>query len=245
MDNQRIHVKTWWPTTIIVGNHHDRADFNERLAAIIMRKEREIKAANDTPQPIAGVQDGLTAYWTKFNVLNWREPECGDLAAMMLEGINAFIRTVGDPDDPDYAISGISCWANVLRPGESLDIHHHDPGFASAHYIVQGGESGSEKHGTESGHTVYFRPGFMERSHGDVMGSPWDSDWRISVPAVTGTLTVFPSYVRHEVKTYMGGTERITVALDVYINKQNVPFRFAPPRWYVPRAARASIPASA
>jgi hypothetical protein len=244
MKNERLQTKTWWPTTIVVIERDDSSGFNERLAATIKRKERDIKA-KERPQAIAGVQDGLTAFWTRYNVLNWDEPECAELAAMVLKGVNAFIGKVADPGDLDYEISGISCWANVLRPGEGLDIHHHDPGFLSAHYIVQSGDAGTPANASESGHTVYYRPGFVERSHGDVMGSPWDADWRISVPAVPGTLTIFPSYVRHEVKTYMGSSERITVALDVYIKKQSVPFHFAPPRWYVPRADRVRVPASA
>jgi Putative 2OG-Fe(II) oxygenase len=236
MSDVCLQQKTWWPTTVLVAEHGNPAGFNDRLAAIILRKEREIKA-RETPQTIAGVSHGFTAYWTKYNVLNWSEPECAQLTTLFMDAINAFIGGVADPSDADYRIRGISCWANVLRQGESLDIHHHDPGFVSAHYIVKSGFIDTRVDGSESGNTVYYRPGFIERSQGDVFGGPWDSDWRISVPAVEGVLTLFPSYVRHEVKTYLGQSERITVALDVYVRKQNMPYHFAPPRWYVPRSA--------
>lgn len=228
-------VHNWWPTPILVVEHQNVEALNGRLAEIILRKEREI-ITNGTPTPVAGVEDGLTAYWLRYNLLNWDDPECEVFAGMVMAGASEYIAMAGGAGDPAYEVTGISCWANVLRHGESLDIHHHDPGFVSAHYTVRSGNSAAKSR--ESGNTVYYRPGFIDRSQGDAaFGGPWDADWRISVPPTEGRMTFFPSYVRHEVKTHLGEVERISIALDVYIKKQqDVPFYFAPPRWFVPTA---------
>lgn len=232
-------VKTremWWPTPIVVVEPDDLATLNRRLADIVLAKEAEI-IRNQTPTPIAGTATGLTAYWLTYNVLNWNHPECRTLASVVLRAYAEFLDLLGLADDPAYEISGISCWANVVRHGESLAIHHHDPGFVSAHYTVKSGYASDVQPGMEGGHTIYYRPGFIERSQGDsAFGGPWDEDWRVSVPATEGRLTMFPSYVRHEVKAHLGDSERISIALDIYVKKQKqLPFYFGPPRWHVPR----------
>jgi hypothetical protein len=144
---------------------------------------------------------------------------------------------------PDFQPSGISCWANVLRHGQALQVHHHDPAFVSAHYIVNSGSGpadSTEENLSESGHTVYFRPGFLERSHGgksSAMPSPWDDNWRISVKPTEGKLFFFPSYVRHEVRPYFGNGHRISIAMDVFLRSQQLPMSFRGVRWFVPDSA--------
>jgi len=236
MTEQIYKPTIWWPTPILVVQHVGAAAMNQRLAEIILDKEREI-LAQERPTPVAGVQEGLTAYWLKFNVMNWDFPECRAFADLAVAGAREFLRINTTPGDPDYEITGISCWANVLRHGQALDIHHHDPGFLSAHYTVQSGHEDTSEPPGDSGHTVYYRPGFVDRSHGDAtFGSPWDGDWRLSKRPCAGNMTFFPSYVRHEVRSYLGCRERISIAMDIYVKRQQVPFYFAPPRWYVPTA---------
>lgn len=233
--SQAITKRTWWATPIVTVEPADAPALNLRLAEAILEKEREI-LAQQTPTRVAGVEAGLTAYWLTYNVLHWDRSEIRLLAEMVMSGYDEYRRALGYADDAGYDVLGISCWANVLRHGESLAIHHHDPGFVSAHYTVASGYSGSGPKPNEGGHTIYYRPGFVERSHGDTsFGSLWDDDWRISVPATAGRMTFFPSYVRHEVKTHLGDSHRISIALDIYVKKQRqMPFYFGKPRWFVP-----------
>jgi hypothetical protein len=228
-----------WPTPTLLVEHKNIEDFNKNLAKIILSKEREILKGK--PTEVAGIKAGITAHWLEFNVLNWDFPEISELRRMVLNGAREFIKLIGDPDDPAYKILGISCWANILRYGEGLDIHHHDPGFVSAHYQVQSGLDRT-KNATElnpwGGQTVYFRPGFLDRSQGGEANgstSPWDSDWRIVNEPVEGKLLFFPSYIRHEVRPYLGESERISIAMDFYVKKQNPLIYFGSPRWFVPQ----------
>jgi hypothetical protein len=203
-----------------------------------MNQEAELRKG--TPTPVAGLTEGLSTHWLEFNVLNWPNPECVQLRKMVLAGAREFFKTIGgNPDDPDFKICGISCWANILRRGESLDIHHHDPGFASAHYTVQTGREdgpGDPHFARDSGHTVYYRPGFIDRSQGvGIETSPWDLEWKISNPPTAGNMIFFPSYVRHEVRPNFEKLERISVAMDIYIKKQNAMIHFGGKRWFVPQ----------
>ena len=236
MDEPIFQRRVWWPTPIVVVELTEAARLNDALARIILEKEREV-LAQATPTAVAGIDHGLTSHWLEYNVLNWEYPEIQEFAGLVLHGAKEFMTHVGAVDEHgEDAIAGISCWANVLRHGESLEIHHHDPAFVSAHYTVRSGRTQDGNGQGDSGNTVYYRPGFIDRSQGDsTFGGPWDGDWRISVPPRDGRMTLFPSYVRHEVKAHLGPGERISIAMDIYTRKQRVPFYFAPPRWHVPQ----------
>lgn len=233
------HVETghFWPTpTLTVGLDQPEA-LNARLAAIVLEQEAKIRATY-APTLVAGIADGLTAYWQKFNVLKWDCPEIRVFREIVLSGLRQWLALIGNPDSSDLQVAGISCWANVLRFGERLTMHHHDPAFVSAHYTVQSGFEGAADAGLiDSGYTVYFRPGFADRSHGgdaSMAASPWDDDWAIGRPAVPGRLFFFPSFIRHEVRPYLGSTQRISIAMDVFLKRQQLPIHFGGPRWLVP-----------
>jgi hypothetical protein len=240
MSETVIKSEMLWPSPTLSILHKDIKQLNQGLKRIILEKEREINAKG-TSVEVAGLQSGLTTHWLEYNVLNWDYPEIAEFRKMVMNGLREYFKLVGgDPDHSDYQISGISCWANVLRYGEYLEVHHHDPGFVSAHYQVQSGftedDESDESQVGDSGNTVYFRPGFLDRSHGGKQAgttSPWDGDWRISARPAEGKLFFFPSYIRHEVRPYMGKRERISIAMDVYVKKQEALIYFGPPRWFV------------
>ena len=233
-------AKSLWTTPSVTLVLNNSEQFNKNLERIILEEERQI-VAREKSTPVAGLESGLSTHWLKYNVLNWQYPEITEFRQYVMEGISQFCKLMGDPKDPKFRISGISCWANVLRPGVSLHIHHHDPSFISAHYMVKTGDEVEESDlhaADDSGHTVYYRPGFVDRSHGgqaSMMPSPWDDDWRISTKPIAGRLFVFPSYVRHEVRPYLGKTYRISIAMDVFVAMQNYPIYFGGPRWFVPK----------
>lgn len=205
------------------------------MAQIIRDKEREILKKGRATK-VAGLEDGLTAHWLEYNVLNWNFSECHELRRIALRGFQSFLHAAKLQDQPGMEISGISCWANILRPGQALQVHHHDPAFASAHYTVTTGFEQDDRP-EDSGHTVYFRPGFMERSHGGKQNgwvSPWDDDWKISSKPQAGKMIFFPSYVRHEVRPNLGTSERISIAMDFFVKKQDAMIYFNGQRWYVP-----------
>jgi len=239
---QIVRAEFMWPIPTLTVELKGVETLNRKLAQIILEKEGKV-ISNGKPTMVAGLTEGLTAHWLEYNVLSWDYPEIAEFRQHVLSGLRQFFKLIGDPDSPEMKISGISCWANVLRPGQALEVHHHDPAFVSMHYHVQSGnepdpESSVEANQHNSGSTVYFRPGFMERSHGGKaagLASPWDENWRISAAPTEGKLFFFPSYIRHEVRPYMGKTERISIALDLFLKRQNAPIYFAPPRWFVPQ----------
>lgn len=237
MGQREFKPMQWWPTSILVIEQKDARELNEGLHRIILEKEREI-VKKGKPLKVAGLEDGLSTLWLEYNVLNWDFAECRELRSLVVEGYQEFLKLNGMADDPGMKITGISCWANILRPGQALTLHHHDPAFASAHYTVSTGwEEGVLVESQEAGHTIYYRPGFVDRSHGgkaNGVASLWDDDWRISRPPRPGNMIFFPSYVRHEVRPNFGTKERVSIAMDIFVKKQELPMYFGGPRWFVP-----------
>lgn len=233
----RTSSSAWWSTHTLQAELVNGDGFNAALAGIILNEEVRLQSERGTP--VAGLDHGLTTLWRQYNVLNWPYQECQTLADILLQAARAYFATFADPDSDDYSIVGIAAWANVLRSGQSMHIHHHDQAFVNAHYFVQVGDDELDPAAPgDSGHTVYYRPGFIERSHGersrDVI-NPWDADWRVSLAPRPGTLMFFPGYVRHEVRPYLGRRERISIAFDLYIQKQEPLIYFGGPQWFVPQ----------
>jgi hypothetical protein len=225
-----------WPTTTLSVEVQNYSHLNPRLAEIILEHERRVRAALKTTPAAEMRPDAFVS-----NVLKWDHPEIREFRQLVLQSVRDYLALVGDPDDPEMKITGINCWANVMRFGEGLPVHHHDPAFVSGHYQVRSGGNGEVARAVgmgDSGNTVYFRPGFMDRCHGVdaavTASNLWDEDWRVSVPAEEGRLFLFPSYVRHEVRPYMGNAERISIGVDVFVKKQRSLINFRSKRWYIP-----------
>jgi hypothetical protein len=238
MTEPTFKAANWWPTPTLTVEQADATALNTALSRIIREKEREI-LSRGKPSPVAGLEQGLTAHWLEYNVLNWSYPECKELRRLVMRGFREFVALLGASEDPGMQVTGISCWANVLRPGQALQVHHHDPAFASAHYTVETGYGTDEPSAnSDSGHTIYFRPGFLDRSHGGKQNgptSPWDDDWRRSSRPKPGNLMFFPSYVRHEVRPNLAAGERISIAMDIFVKRQETLMYFGGPRWFVPK----------
>lgn len=227
--------KLLWATPTVSMLIQNSRHLTSRLAEIILKEEAALTSRKSVP--VAGLQSGLTTQWQEYNVFNWQYAEVAELRGYVLRGFREFIKLTADPDDPRYSIAGLSCWANVLRPGQSLHVHHHDPAFCSAHFTVRSGDDAPGNTVNDAGHTIYYRPGFMDRSHGGMAAiapSPWDDDWQLSARPVDGKLFFFPGYVRHEVRPYAGSTHRISIAMDIFIKMQKLPIYFGGERWHVP-----------
>jgi uncharacterized protein (TIGR02466 family) len=244
MIERQFKAVNWWATPVLLLEQKNADELNKGLARIILQKEREI-LSESTATPVAGLDQGITAHWLNYNVLNWDFPEINELRGLVLGGFQKFIESVGMADDPGMEIVGISCWANILRPGECLTLHHHDPAFISAHYTVSTGyEEGSLASSKDSGHTVYYRPGFNDRSHGGKeygVVSLWDKDWLMNRPPKPGNMIFFPSFIRHEVRPNFGVSERISIAMDFWIKKQEALMYYGGPRWFVPKKQSADV----
>jgi hypothetical protein len=85
----------------------------------------------------------------------------------------------------------VQCWANVFRKNESIERHHHGPGYYSSHLFISGDESLG---------TTYIING----EH-------------CNVPNIPGSLCIFSSELEHySIPNIHENRERITIAMDIF-----------------------------
>jgi hypothetical protein len=168
--------------------------FNKRLSQIILSKENEmIRSFEPAPGPPQNLY--LTARWKKYNILTWDHPECFFLRQMIREGVKKFSGSSGIQKNFRY----IQCWANILRKGDSFDIHAHGPPgevISGTYYTDVGSSKGN------SG-AIFF----------DMTGKKENTFVRLTPR--NGHMNLFKGNISHFVSKYNGDTPRISIAWDI------------------------------
>jgi len=110
----------------------------------------------------------------------------------------------------DMEITGM--WANVLKKGESHDVHSHSNNWLSGVYYLEGNESAGIAFLDPRPAASVFQP----HCYASI-----DNSHLIKYPATTNQIYFFPSWLLHYVPTVMNDKERISVAFNIQL-KGNV-----------------------
>ncbi|MBK0400820.1 hypothetical protein H0I76_16590 [Limibaculum sp. M0105] len=170
------------------------------LAAIretVLAREAELKRKIPA-RPIAGIADGLTSRWHGFNIFTWPEPPMRAFHDFVRGSYRAYLAALGVPRQRVF----VQGWANVVRGGEKFAPHCHDQSpyaYLSGNFTVACTDT----------QTIYFPPFLYQ-------GAP-RIDRSVPVRNEPGLMTLFPSTILHETSVHTDGTERITLAFDVFL----------------------------
>jgi hypothetical protein len=166
------------------------ADFRD----FILEKEKQIvsefKGLGNDAGTNLGV-DALTAKYRFYNIFAWEDPVAVAFKDFVIGQYKEFLGEFG----LSIPVTWGRCWANVLRNGESIGIHNHgchSYSYLSGHFVLA----------AENTATHYENPADLS-VHKE--------------PNIPGTLTFFPSYLRHWTDKNESTTERVTLAFDLYI----------------------------
>jgi uncharacterized protein (TIGR02466 family) len=191
-------------TTILHGQLTD----SEPLSAAL---EAAIRTRRDSDAGIA--RSNVGGWHSRTDMLDWGGPAAAKLADMAIRMAKRMSHFTGTP--PDWSVR---MWANVSPPG-ALNMSHAHPGvlWAAVYYIAtgeagQGGELYLEDPRFPLPQMTW--PGF--RALG-IDGQPQDPDFRIAPRR--GDLILFPAWMRHGVRPYEGKGERISIAMNLYVNQ--------------------------
>lgn len=186
----------------------------DALAALVLEKEKELRVTVPDDAVMHGdmVMDGgtalgahsMTARHGFYNLLSWDSP----LIPQLFDQIRLHYIDYLAGLDKDAPTTWIKMWANVLRSGEFIAPHVHaddeNYGYLGGHISVACNDSS----------TYYV--------------------YDLNVPIiyesinVVGQISIFPSNVMHYTSIVNGDDERITVAFDLFTEKQyaNLPEGF-------------------
>ena len=177
-------------------------DVNEALRQLILAR------MPDTPQDHRSNVGG----WHSANdLLSWDAPEIKQL----VEWIRTALREADEQGStakarPDSRVT-LFAWANVLHDGGYNRVHDHDTFTWSGVYYVDAGE-GVLGDGM-NGHLEFVDP----RTG---VGETFSSVLRLRPES--GTMVLFPAWLKHFVHPYRGARPRISIAFNVKIEpRQN------------------------
>lgn len=201
-------LNEFFETPLIVDRIDDAEALNVDLRARIVARRGEMPGMARSNQ---------LGWHSDTGMLEWAEESARVLIERIM-GLSArFTIDLGAGATPRYRWFP-EIWANVSAYGASNQYHTHPGAYWSAVYYVDDGYSGSPDPAL-GGEIVFEDP----RVPTLLMEAP---DLRLRTGAglveptfqlrpETGTLLMFPAWLRHAVNPYLGQSERISVAVNL------------------------------
>lgn len=121
--------------------------------------------------------------------------------------VGAFARTL-ELDLRDRPLAMTDCWINVMGRQAAHGLHLHPLSTISGTYYLRT-PRGCPGLKFEDPRLDRYMAAPPRRSDSPAAHRPW-----ITLPARTGTLILFESWLRHEVPPHPGGSERISVSFN-------------------------------
>lgn len=190
-------------TIVLHGQLSDAAPLTTALEASIR--------AHKAQQP--GIERSNVGGWhSKTDMLDWGGSAAAKLAEMAVRTAKRLSHFEGR--DPATVEWDVRMWANVSPPG-ALNMSHSHPGvlWAAVYYVAVGEEgAGGELYLEDPRFPLpqMTLPGFRVIG---VDGQPQPVEHRIAPK--TGDLILFPAWIRHGVRPYLGSGERISIAMNL------------------------------
>ena len=183
-----------------IAQYPDENDLDVMRNWILNNEQRLIAQYSDYSRSDGGTGLGkysLTAQYNSFNLFS----ETKDIAEF--QNLLKFLRQEYKNFMNAYGTAIRECsmysWANVVRTGQSIDIHNH----GATHYAYLSGNMHFDNYNTT---TDYFNP-FDTISY--------------TRPNIKGVLTLFPSYLFHSASVHTEPFDRVSMAFDLY-DKQHI-----------------------
>lgn len=111
-------------------------------------------------------------------------------------------------------------WYHITRKGGYFTNHNHPMASWSAVYCIDGGQTENEPE--DSAVTRFFHPQtaastYLDAGNLSMNQAPFGTGHQV-FKLEAGQILIFPSWVYHEVSTYLGDAERVIVAVNYWFN---------------------------
>lgn len=193
---------------------------NQALHLKLLDWEKNEKTRSSAPTPVTR----HAVYESDFSLFRRDDPDIRRLAHLCLSAVAELIKEING-----YSVKEMQelriydhSWYHVTRYGGYFSSHNHPMASWSGVYCVSpGSDLPPEQRGgvlrfiearTTAG--MYLDPG---NAH---MAAPYTFG-DLAFPLEAGMLTLFPSYLHHEVTPFWGDGERITVAFNCWVRYAN------------------------
>lgn len=197
----------------------DRDDgLNQELRALFIERENQ-GARFSNPSPYTLRNEEL--FESNFDLFKWPEPCIQRLKEFCWHEMMHMIADINGYDQAfiERLRIGADAWFHITRRGGFFGLHNHPMASWSGVYCVSAGEHDTDQ--PQSGLLTFVNPFVMNTMFVDAgtakMRAPFTNTSR-SYRLEAGQLVLFPSWILHEVKPFLGDGERITVAFNAWFH---------------------------
>ena len=205
----------------VFAKHPDPAPLNAELKALFLAREAEgTKHAN--PAPLVTRNDAL--FESRFNLFEWPDAPVQALRQWCWKQLYGAVGELNGYDVPTLQRMDLAneCWFHITRRGGYFSMHNHAMASWSGVYCVDPGEDDGTTKG--SGELTFLHPNAMATMFIDRAISNFRPPYAYGprqLQLEAGQLVLFPSWLLHEVKPFIGSGTRITVAFNCWFRMRD------------------------
>jgi uncharacterized protein (TIGR02466 family) len=217
MNKPQVSISTAFATPIAYAELANAAALNADLERLILSREApEFANPHPTHMPQREV------FESNFDMFRWVDPPIRILREFVLQSVGEVVGQLSGYTEADMSALKLHnhAWFHVTRYGGSFIAHNHSMASWSAVYCVRGGNDAPARADSGALRFLDHRPGSnMYLDAGNVRLKRPFNFGHIAVKLAPGQLVVFPSYLLHEVATFLGDDHRITVAANCWFTE--------------------------
>ncbi|MFQ5994673.1 MAG: TIGR02466 family protein [Acidiferrobacterales bacterium] len=213
-------IGSYFATPIVTATLPQIEALNQELAELFLSKEKDGDKHRNPMRIPTQVGD---VFESSFDLFNWPDPPVRTLARACNVLLRDLIATVNEYDAEQ--MRGLTfhyhSWFHITRYGGYQSIHYHPDASWSGIYCVCPGDAVEGR--PESGAVKFYDPrgaAFMHVDPGNERFVPGFNTRPVYFIHKAGQLVMFPSWLMHEVLPYVGQTERIVVAYNAWVKRQ-------------------------
>jgi len=211
-DNSDIKCLQLFSTPILTAMVPDAGMLNNKLKTVIYLQKEQKK----------GIQRSNIGGWhSSDDMIMWAPNEARAVLTQAMNICTKYTADIHPSGKRDFQFDA-NMWANINKMGDSNNTHCH-PGclWSGVYYVDDGLETTSDAAG---GHLIFEDPRFPMNSMYQpdlVMRDPEGVPQRNqhSITPKSGMIVMFPSWLRHSVRPYKGGKDRISVAFNLMVKE--------------------------
>lgn len=219
MANQEAEITNVFATPLITTTLPDAEDLNRELTRLFLAKEQEGDKHRNPVRIPTQIGD---VFESSFDLFNWPDPPVQELTRECRRILRDLVATLNNYTEAEMRKLqfGFHSWFHITRYGGYQSIHYHPKASWSGIYCVRAGQKVEGR--PESGAVKFYDPRgavFMHADPGNEKLIPTFSTTPVYLTHKEGQLVIFPSWLMHEVLPYLGKTERIVVAFNAWITR--------------------------
>ncbi len=195
-------------------------ELNRKLKTLFLAKQSDPKVRNPNPYTVRN----SSLFESHFDLFSWPDAEIKELSNFCCRKVLEAVADLNGYDAQTMKRVRLSAdsWFHVTTNGGFFGIHNHPMASWSGVYCVDSGDP--DPSFPTNAHLTFINPFIMNTMFVDAgnahLRAPYTQQ-SMGYELKAGQLVLFPSWLLHEVKPYIGKGTRITVAFNCWFHLQN------------------------